>query len=133
LRALLPLLLCFAVPAWADSSLPAAPLADVQLADPAKETRAKALMESIRCLVCEGQSVADSNAEMAGDMRSLIRTRIEAGESPEAIRDWLIARYGTGITYNPPLGPETIMLWLAPVLMLGLGFVLVRGRVKRRA
>ena len=72
-------------------------------------------METIRCLVCQGQSIADSDAEMAGDMRSLIRTRIAAGESPEQIRAWLISRYGDWVTYDPPLEPVTWPLWAAPV------------------
>ena len=79
----LALALALAGPVLADSLLPPARYANVQLADPRQERQAKALMETIRCLVCQGQSIADSNAEMAGDMRSLIRERIQAGESPE--------------------------------------------------
>ncbi|MBC7985129.1 MAG: cytochrome c-type biogenesis protein CcmH, partial [Sphingomonadaceae bacterium] len=93
-RILLLALALFATPLHAQSRLPPAPLADEQLADPSQEAAAAALMRSIRCLVCQGQSIADSNAEMAGDMRALIRRRIAAGEQPEAVRDWLIARYG---------------------------------------
>ena len=74
-------------PALAQSSLPPTDYANRQLADPAKEAEAKALMETLRCLVCQGQSIADSDADMAGDMRALVRRRIAAGEEPEAIRD----------------------------------------------
>ena len=81
-------------PALADSSLPPARYANVAIADPAKEAEAKRLMETLRCLVCQGQSIADSDAEMAGDMRALVRQRIAAGETPNAVRDWLIQRYG---------------------------------------
>jgi len=89
-------------------------------------------METIRCLVCQGQSIADSNAEMAGDMRSLIRERIQAGESPESIRAWLISRYGEWVSYQPKLEPATMMLWAAPVLLLLGGLWLARGRFRRR-
>jgi len=119
-------------PAFADSSLPPAALADTQLADPRQERQARALMEEIRCLVCQGQSIADSNAEMAGDMRALIRRRIQAGESPETIRAWLIARYGHWVSYDPPLEPVTWPLWGLPALLILAGLWLARGRFKRR-
>ncbi|ABQ70337.1 cytochrome C biogenesis protein [Rhizorhabdus wittichii RW1] len=126
------LLLAVSAPVFADSLMPAAKYADEQLADPGKEKQAKALMETIRCLVCQGQSIADSNAEMAGDMRALIRTRIEAGEKPEAIRAWLIERYGDWVSFKPPLDGLTWPLYVVPVLFLGLGFWIVSGRLKRR-
>jgi cytochrome c-type biogenesis protein CcmH len=119
-------------PALADSQLPPAAYADRQLSDPVLERQAKALMESVRCLTCQGQSVADSDAEMAGDMRALIRRRIEAGETPGQIRDWLIARYGNWVTYNPPLEPVTWPLWLAPIALLLFGAFLARGRFRKR-
>ncbi len=128
----LALALLAAAPALADSLLPAARYADVQLADPRQERRAKALMETIRCLVCQGQSIADSDAEMAGDMRSLIRERILAGEEPEAIRAWLISRYGDWVTYEPSFGPATWALWAAPFLLILAGLWLARGRFRRR-
>jgi cytochrome c-type biogenesis protein CcmH len=121
-----------AAPALADSSLPPAALADTQLADPRQERQARTLMEEIRCLVCQGQSIADSDAEMAGDMRALIRTRIQRGESPEAIRAWLIARYGNWVSYDPPFEPVTWPLWALPVLLILAGLWLARGRFKRR-
>ena len=119
-------------PALADSLLPAAEYADTQLPDPRQERQAKALMETVRCLVCQGQSIADSDAEMAGDMRSMIRQRIRAGESPDQIRDWLVARYGNWVTYDPPLGPSTWLLWAAPLLLLAAGLWLARKRFRRR-
>lgn len=126
------LLLVAAAPALADSSLPPAALADTQLPDPRQERQAKALMEEIRCLVCQGQSIADSNAEMAGDMRSLIRTRIQAGESPASIRAWLIQRYGNWVSYDPPLELVTWPLWGLPALLILAGLWLARGRFKLR-
>lgn len=129
-RFVLPLLL-LASPALADSRMGAAPLANVQLTDVRQEQQARALMETIRCLVCQGQSIADSDAEMAGDMRSLIRERIQKGERPEAIRTWLIQRYGDWVTYEPPLSVTTIFLWGLPVLLLMLGGGLALGRIRR--
>lgn len=126
------LLLVWAAPAEADSLLPPAELSDTQLADPEQEAAAVVLMETLRCLVCQGQSIADSDAEMAGDMRSLVRQRIAAGEEPEEIRQWLIDRYGNWVSYAPPVEPITWPLWFAPLLLLGIGAWLARGRFARR-
>ena len=121
-----------ATPLLADSSLPPAPLAYTQLPDPKQEAQAKALMESLRCLVCQGQSIADSDAEMAGDMRALVRQKIAAGEAPDDIRAWLVARYGKWVSYDPPFDAMTAPLWIAPLLLLGMGIWLARGRFRRR-
>jgi cytochrome c-type biogenesis protein CcmH len=130
-RALLALAL-IAAPVSADSDLPPAPLADTQLPDPRQEAAAKALMETIRCLVCQGQSIADSNAELAGDMRALVRQRIAAGEKPAAIRAWLVRRYGAWVSYDPPLDRTTWLLWAAPILFLGLGVAVASRSFRRR-
>lgn len=119
-------------PGLAQSALPPARYAYTQLADPAQEAAAKGLMETLRCLVCQGQSIADSDADMAGDMRSLVRQRIAAGERPEAIRTWLIERYGNWVSYRPPVEPLTWPLWAAPLLLLGAGAWLARGRFRRK-
>jgi cytochrome c-type biogenesis protein CcmH len=133
MRALLVLLLlAFAAPLMAQSALPPAPYADRQIADPALEKKAKALMETIRCLTCQSQSIADSNASLAGDMRSEIRERIMAGEQPEHIRQWLIGRYGDWVSYAPSAAPILWPLWGAPLLLLALGLLLLRGRIRRR-
>jgi cytochrome c-type biogenesis protein CcmH len=131
-RLLLILALAFASPALADSSLPPAYWANRQLPDAQKEAQAQALMEEIRCLVCQGQSIADSDAELAGDMRDLVRRRIEAGEKPSAIRSWLIQRYGAWITFMPPSAPATWPLWLAPLALLMAGILVARARLKTR-
>ena len=121
-----------AQPALADSSLPPAQWANRQLPDPRQEAKARALMEELRCLVCQGQSIADSDAEIAGDMRHLVRTRIAAGENPRAIRAWLVERYGNWISYRPPAEPVGWPLWAAPLVLLVLGALLVRNRIKLR-
>lgn len=119
-------------PAVAQSNLPPARYANAQLADPAKEAEARRLMETLRCLVCQGQSIADSDAEMAADMRSLVRSRIAAGESAAAVRRSLIRSYGDYVTYDPPLSAATAPLWIAPVLLLGLGALIMSRSFKRR-
>ena len=133
MRGLLALLaLLAAQPALADSSLPPARWADRQLPDPRQEARARSLMEELRCLVCQGQSIADSDAEIAGDMRHLVRSRVAAGENPQAIRAWLVERYGDWISYRPPAAPIGWPLWGAPLLLLLLGALLVRKRIRLR-
>jgi cytochrome c-type biogenesis protein CcmH len=129
------LLLCALVialgqPANAQSRLPESEWANQQLPDPQQEAEARALMESIRCLVCQGQSIADSDADMASDMRALVRRRIAAGENPDEIRTWLVDRYGRWISYNPPLDSVTWPLWILPLLFIGGGLWLVRGRIR---
>ena len=109
-----------------------AALADTQLANPAQEASAKALMETLRCVVCQGQSIADSDATMAGDMRALVRQRIRAGETPAGVKAWLIERYGTYITYDPPLDAVTWPLWVAPVVLIAIGGWIARGSFRRR-
>ena len=129
---LLAALLLSPAPASADSLLPPAEYANRQLPDARQEALARDLMDELRCLVCQGQSIADSDADMAGDMRSHVRRRIAAGETPEQIRAWLRERYGNWVTYDPPLDPLTWPLWAAPLVLLGAGLLLVRGRFRRR-
>ncbi len=132
-RLAISLALSIATPAFAQSALPPARYAYTQLEDPRQEAQAKALMETLRCLVCQGQSIADSDADMAGDMRALVRERIAAGEKPEAIRAWLVDRYGAWVSYKPPVEPLTWPLWAAPVLLVALGLYLARGRFRRKS
>jgi len=131
MRISLPLMLLLAGPASAQSNVPPPALADTQLPDASQERSAKALMETLRCLVCQGQSIADSDADMAADMRALVRQRIAAGERPDRVRDWLIERYGDYVSYDPPLSPATGLLWATPLLLLGIGVVLARRSLKR--
>ena len=127
------LLLFVAQPLLADSNLPPADWANRQLPDPAQEAQAQALMAEIRCLVCQGQSIADSDADLAGDMRDLVRRRIAAGDKPAAIRGWLVQRYGSWISYRPTAEPAAWPLWLAPLVLLVAGAWLLRRRIRLRA
>ena len=131
-RLLLALLVTLAAPAAAQDSLPPAPYAYRQIEDPALEAKAQALMETLRCLKCQSQSIADSDAPMAGDMRHQVRTRIAAGEEPEAVRAWLVERYGDYVTYTPQVRALTLPLFAAPVVFLILAAVLLRRRFRKR-
>ena len=121
-----------AAPLAAQTGLPPAPLAYQQLADPVLEAQARDLMHSLRCLVCQGQSIADSDAPLAGDMRSQVRQRLLAGESPQAIRRWLVSRYGNWVSYEPPWGADTALLYLAPLLAMVAGLWLAFDRLRIR-
>jgi len=132
-RALFIALLILAEPLPADSNLPPAYWANRQLPDPRQEASARALMEELRCLVCQGQSIADSDAELAGDMRDLVRRRIAAGERPRAIRAWLIQRYGTWVSYKPTAEAAAWPLWLAPLALILVGIWMIRSRIKLKA
>ena len=132
-RLLIFVALIAAQPVRADSNLPPAYWANRQLPDPKQEAKAQALMEELRCLVCQGQSIADSDAELAGDMRDLVRRRIAAGEKPADIRSWLVQRYGSWISYKPTEEPAAWPLWLAPLALLLVGAFLVRRRIRMKA
>ncbi len=125
-------ILMLAMAAAADAANPAIDYANTQLANPIQERKAKALMETIRCVVCQGQSIADSNAALALDMRAIIRERIESGEEPEAVRAWLIEHYGPWVSFKPPFQPATALLWIAPILAIAMGLFLARGRFRRK-
>jgi len=128
------MLLCALVhPVSAQDLLPPAPYAYRQLDDPALEAQAQALMETLRCLKCQSQSIADSDAPMAGDMRHQVRTRIAAGEKPEAIRAWMVERYGDYVSYKPELSPTTWPLFVVPLVLLAFGALVLRRRLRRAA
>jgi cytochrome c-type biogenesis protein CcmH len=105
---------------------------NVQLPDPEQERKAVELMETIRCVVCQGQSITGSNADLAADMRGMIRDRIAAGEKPEDIREWLIQNYGEWVSFKPQMGGNSAPLWLLPLLALAGGGYLARSRFKKR-
>jgi cytochrome c-type biogenesis protein CcmH len=105
---------------------------DVQLPDPNQEATAKALMATIRCVVCQGQAIDDSNADLASDMRGMVRERIAKGEDPESIRTWLIEHYGDWVSFKPVMTERSMPLWILPLLAFLIGAFLMRGRFKRR-
>jgi len=111
------LLLLLAAPAFA------APAPD-SFADPAMEARARALQRQLRCLVCQGESIDESGATLAADLRHLVRQQMAAGKSDTQIKAYLVARYGDFILMQPPLQADTLILWIAPfVVLLGAGGV----------
>ena len=125
LRTLL-LMLCLVAPVAALSP-------DEILPDPELEQRARDISAGLRCLVCQNQSIDDSDADLARDLRVLVRERLVAGDSDEAVRQYIVDRYGEYVLLNPRLGGHTILLWIAgPVLLLvGLGALVVVGRKRR--
>ena len=104
---------------------------DEQLADAALEARARALHAELRCLVCQGQSIADSNAPLAQDMRTIVRERLDAGESDDAVRGFLTDRYGDYVLLDPPVKPETYALWFGPAAVFVAGTAIAFALLRR--
>lgn len=100
--------------------------------NPASEARLRALSQELRCLVCQNQTLADSNAPLAEDLRNEIREMIAKGMSDQEITDYLVARYGDFVRYRPPLRAQTILLWLGPFLLLLGGFAALAWTVRKR-
>jgi len=119
------LVLLIAAPAWAVEP-------DEMLSDPAQEARAREVGQELRCLVCQNQSIDDSNAPLARDLRILVRERIKAGDNNAQVMDFVVARYGDYVRLRPPIRPETYLLWFSPalVLVIALGgmFLILRRR-----
>ena len=105
---------------------------DEVLADPALEARARAISAELRCMVCQNQSIDDSNAELAKDLRVLVRERLKAGDSDDEVRAYLVSRYGEFVLLRPPLGFNTLLLWGMPVLLLAAGGVVIFRQAARR-
>jgi cytochrome c-type biogenesis protein CcmH len=102
------------------------------LADPQLEARARALSAELRCMVCQNQSIDDSDATLASDIRVLIRERLTKGESDDAIKAFLVSRYGDFILLKPPLQMNTLLLWGGPPLILALGAASILAGIRRR-
>jgi cytochrome c-type biogenesis protein CcmH len=132
MRTFVPLLLMLAAPVWAQGSGPTPALANRQLADPAQEAQAMRLMHSLRCIQCQGQSIADSDADIAGTMRAEVRQQIAAGQKPHAIRSWMIDRYGEWVSFEPDMKGAGLLLWIAPFLIFLASILLARGLFRRR-
>ena len=106
---------------------------DEVLDDPALEARARALSAGLRCMVCQNQSIDDSNADLAKDLRVLVRERLKAGDTDAEVIDYLVSRYGEFVLLKPRLQPETVLLWGMPVLLLVIGGVVVVLTLRRRS
>ena len=117
---------------WLLSSLAFAQTAQPTTADPLSNKRAVALSEELRCLVCQNQSIADSNAELAVDLRRQIREQIAQGRSDQQIVDYMVERYGDFVLYRPPLKATTLVLWMGPPLLFFLGLWLLLLYLRQR-
>jgi cytochrome c-type biogenesis protein CcmH len=102
-----------------------------RLADPVLETRARALSKELRCLVCQNESIDESNADLAHDIRVLLRERIKAGDSDDQVRRFLVSRYGAFVLLKPPFEPATYALWFGPPLALALAALAIALRLRR--
>jgi cytochrome c-type biogenesis protein CcmH len=123
--------LCLAL--LAASGATAALDANGQLEDPALQTRFERITKDLRCLVCQNESIADSNVELASDLRRQVREMLVAGKDDEAIFKFMTDRYGEFVRFNPPLEPKTLVIWGAPFLVLVLGVLIIYRIVRRRS
>lgn len=128
MRMLLALLLVLA------TSVPAlAVRPDEMLSDPALEARARDISKDLRCLVCQNENIDDSDADLAHDLRVIVRERLKAGDTDKQVRDYVVARYGEYVLLDPRFEPKTLLLWLAaPALLVIGGIVIVYGARRRR-
>ena len=122
-------LLCLAAMLWMGFAAPVRAVEPSEiLPDAALESRARHISSELRCLVCQNQSIDDSNAPLAKDLRLLVRERLQAGDSDRGVMDFIVARYGDFVLLKPPFNSATLLLWLAPVLCLaGIGYGLLRA------
>lgn len=125
--ALIGLLFAVATPSFAQNSA-----TTVTIADPALEARVKALSSELRCLVCQNQTVADSDAPVARDMREQVRAQVAAGKSDAEVKRYMTDRFGDFVLYKPPLKATTVVLWVAPFALLALAVVILGKRLRRR-
>ena len=107
-------------------------LPDEVLQEPALEQRARDISSHLRCLVCQNESIDDSNAPLARDLRLIVRERLTAGDSDSEVIDYLVARYGEFVLLKPRLNAETLLLWLAPLFIIVIAASLIFWRFKRR-
>lgn len=105
---------------------------DEVLKNPALETRAREISQDLRCLVCQNQSIDDSNAPLAKDLRVIVRERLTAGESNEQVFDYVVSRYGNYVLLKPPLQADTFFLWASPFLMLAIALSVAVLYLRRR-
>ncbi len=112
-------------PAFGSEALPAAE-------DPVLEQRVLAISAELRCLVCQNQTIADSNAPLAIDLKNQVREKLKQGQSNSEITDYMVARYGDFVLYRPPFKASTVVLWLGPLLLLAVGLFVLFHRLTRR-
>lgn len=103
-----------------------------RLSDPAEEARAQEIMKQLRCLVCQNQSIVDSDAGLAKDIRIIVRERILAGDTDQQVLTFMTERYGDWVLLKPPFDGATIILWLSPLLLLGFGFIIIIRNQRNR-
>jgi cytochrome c-type biogenesis protein CcmH len=120
-------------PAFAAGEQPEQSTYVAPLANPLLEARAKALQKELRCLVCQGQSIDESNAPLAADLRRLIRQQMQAGQSDQQIKDFLVARYSAFVLMKPPVRQDTFFLWFGPMMLVlagggVIGVIIARSR-----
>ena len=130
---LLMMVAALAAPAFSNAACADAPAVGDTFSNPAMESRARNLQRQFRCLVCQGESIDESNSPFSADVRHLLRQQIADGQRDRQIQDFLVARYGAFILMKPPLQPNTWLLWLAPFLVLGTGAVIAWLVVKKAA
>ena len=102
------------------------------LADPTLESRARVIGKQLRCLVCQNQSIDDSEADLARDLRAIVRERLQAGDSDDAVIRYVVERYGDFVLLRPPFKTTTVLLWIGPPVILGLGFGILVLALRRR-
>lgn len=105
---------------------------DEVLKDPSLEQRAREISSGLRCLVCQNQSIDESDAPLAKDLRGLVRERLKTGETNGQVRDFVVQRYGEFVLLRPTFGPHTALLWLTPLIVIGLGGVGLFLAMRRR-
>ena len=125
------ILLAFAMLVFA-ATIAAAVEPSEMLKDPVLEARARAISQELRCLVCQNQSIDDSNADLAHDLRVIVRQRLSAGDSDQQVKDYLTARYGDFVLLNPPVKTKTLILWAGPAILLLLGIAIIAFAARRR-
>ena len=118
--------------AFASISPAIAVMPDEVLADPALEARARTLSQDLRCLVCQNQSIDDSNAPLARDLRIIVRERLSAGDSDKQVIDYLVTRYGNYVLLKPPLQADTLLLWIGPAIAFLIAGAVFFAYIRRR-
>jgi cytochrome c-type biogenesis protein CcmH len=116
----------------AATPMPPQPAEDRPLADASQELRAQAIHRSLRCVVCQNESIAESNAVLAADLRQVVRERVEAGDTDEEVRDYMVDRYGDFVLLKPPFEADTWILWLGPFGVALIGAFAIAAYLRRR-